>query len=175
MKKVLVIIMMCLVCNVSVEAKSKKEKERPMTEFEQWQKQEKLSYLIKKCEEFYYAAKEKENERSILKDSALISKRYKIALVYKKRYEELENSNYYVDFDHMKKTGYGYFYNGGYDYCISFGLDGKATSDLYTNKGAPFSLGRKVVQRINEETGYNERIAKDIESKNEVSEFLKKH
>lgn len=175
MKKVLVIMMMCLVCNVSVEAKSKKEKERPMTEFEQWQKEEKLVYLLKRCEEFYSAAKENENERGLLKDSTLIAKRYKIASVYKKRYEELENSNYYVDFDHMKKTGYGYFYNGGYDYYISFGLDGKATSDLCTNKGAPFSLGKKVVQRINEETGYNERIAKDIEAKNEVSEFLKKH
>ena len=160
MKKILVIIMMCLVCNVSVEAKSKKEKGRPMTEFEQWQKQEKLSYLIKKCEEFYYAAKE--NERSLLKDSALIAKRYEIASKYKKRYEELENSNYYVDFNHMKKTGCGYFYNGGYAYYISFGLDGKATLDLYTNRGAALSLGKKVVKRINEETGYNERIAKDI-------------
>lgn len=178
---------MCLVCNVSVEAKSKKEKERPMTEFEQWQKQEKLAYLLKMCEECYYEAKA--NERKLLKDSDLIAKRYKEASEYKKRYEELENSNYYVDFNHMKMAGGDYFYNGGYKFCIFFDLDGKAITlkgriHLYTKGGikelrkekeAALSLGRNVAKRINEETGYNERIAKDIESKNEVSEFLKKH
>lgn len=179
--------MMCLVCNVYVDAKAKKEKERPMTEFEQWQKEEKLAYLLKMCKECYYEAKE--NERRLLKDSALISKKYKEASEYKKRYEELEYSNYYVDFSHMKKAGEDYFYNGGYKFCIFFDLDGKAITlkgriHLYSKGGikelqkemeAALSLGRKIAKRINEETGYNERIAKDIESKYEVSEFLNKH
>lgn len=187
MKKILLIVLMCLVCNVSVEAKSKKEKERPMTEFEQWQKQEKLAYLLKMCEECYYEAKA--NERLLLKDSAFTAKRYRDASEYKKRYEELEKSNYYVDFNYMKIAGEYYFYNGGYKFCIFFDYDGKAIAlkdgihlyskggleELAVEKEMALSLGRNVAKRINEETGYNERIAKDIEGKNEVSEFLKKH
>lgn len=167
--------MMCVVCNVSVGAKTKKEKERPMTEFEQWQKQEKLAYLLKMCEECYYEAKGIE-KYSLKKDSALIAKKYKEASEYKKRYEELENSNYYVDFNYMKIAGEDYFYNGGYKFCIFFDLNGKAIAlkdglHLYSKGGIKeriiekemaLSLGRNVAKRINEETGYNERIAKDM-------------
>ena len=187
MKKILVILMMCLVCNVYVDAKAKKEKERPMTEFEQWQKEEKLAYLLKMCEEYYYEAKE--NERRLVKDSTLIAKRYKEASEYKKRYEELENSNYYVNLDYRDIGRTRYYYNGGYIFEIFFDTDGKAITlkdglhlyskggieELRKEKEAALSLGRNVAKRINEETGYNERIAKDIESKDEVSEFLNKH
>lgn len=146
MKKILVIIMMCVVLNVSVEAKTKKtthrrkaKVERQMTEFEKSQKEEYLKYLLIQCKYWYDEGDYENAER------------------YKKDYEEAKNKNRYVEFKNIEYTEkekkelsklgvdtspHTYFYKDGFSVKVYFDHNGKAVLDFNDIR---FSLQRKAV------------------------------
>lgn len=157
MKKILVVLSLCAVINVSVEAKTKKtthrrkaKVERQMTEFEKSQKEEYLLHKLIQCE-YYYNEGDYENAES-----------------YKKDYEEAKNKNYYVEFKNyeysekekkeLSKLGvdtspHTYFYKDGFSVKVYFDHNGKAVLDFNDIR---FSLQRKAV------CSYYAKIAREM-------------
>lgn len=176
MKKVFVILVMVLLCSTSVtaqkrhtKAKSRKAKvERQMTEFEKWQKEEKLAYYFNLCQDYYNNAKTMEARGH--SNKSLINQRYKAAEEYQRLYEELEKSNYYVDFKNYNQK----YYNDGKEISlIMVHYDGGAEyiGGLFDKNKA---LALELVDKINQELGYvPEQVNNDI--KNKVSGFLNQH
>ena len=187
--------MMCLVCNVSVEAKSKKttnrrkaKVERQMTEFEKSQKEEYLNYLLIRCEYWY-------NEGDI-----------ELAEKLKKEYEEAKPKNYYVSFRNVEfgsreeKEHYGkmgidtlaqtVFIKCGFVVRVHFNSSGECMlhmSDKDTsrqleiiydvnfellNNMSTNEIFAELIDEINEASGYNAKISK---RKNEVEAFIGEH
>lgn len=177
MKKILVIMIMVLLCSTSVMAQAKKRSarkpkakvERQMTDFEKWQKEEKLAYYLSLCKEYYDGAKTMESRGH--SNKSLIETRYRMAENYQKLYEDLEKSNYYVDLHSYSQK----YYNGGEIINIHVNLDGGAEyiggmHDTEEDK----ALADELVRRINQEIGYDkEKVIND--RKNKVGDFLNQY
>ena len=178
MKKILVILMMCVVCNASVEAKTKKttrkakaKTERAMTDFEKWQKEEKLTYLLGQCDGYYKKAKSYSARKSFSQSWA--DYYYSEAEKFKREYEETAKNNYYIDLTKF----YQDFYNGGYSFGVCIFSDGRVewygdgidfatcNRDNIEFKKMRADLANEIIERINEQIGrkapnYNEKNAK---------------
>lgn len=198
MKKILVIMMMmCVVLNVSVEAKTKKtthrrkaKVERQMTEFEKSQKEEYLAYLLYKCRAYYG------------------QEDYDMADHYKRWYEEAKRENYYITFDNppaysekekaererlgLKTFDLREFYMNGYVFGVYFDYKGEAVdyitelegiydygayNDKETHKldfrsGGKKETKERLLNEINEQSGYN---AKHAKKRSDVEQFINQH
>lgn len=198
MKKILVIMMMVLLCSTSVMGKTKKRSarnpktkvERQMTDFEKRQKEERLAYLLYKCRAYY------EQEDYEMAD---FYKRCYEETKHKNYYVSFTNPKY-TDEERAKykKLGiyldYGTdFYMNGYVFNVFFEHDGKANDDVMTQfegvydydtyneketrkldftSGGKEETKEKLLNEINEASGYNAKASK---RKNEVEKFIGQH
>lgn len=176
MKKILVIMIMVLLCSTAVMGQAKKrtarkpkaKTERAMTEFEKWQKEEYLAYLLKECKRNYDVARTMESRGYFKKSS--IETRYREAERYKAYYENLEKTNYYVDFNDYRQV----YYNGGEIISISVSEYNGATCIFGQDPSEKEkTLGEELVKRINQEIGYDTETVNN--RKNQVKDFINKH
>ena len=198
MKKILVIMIMVLLCSTSVMAQKGKGKsrnrkakvERQMTDFEKRQKEEYLAYLLYKCKSYYYQEDFETADRYKRRYEETKHKNYYVSFTNAK-YTDEERAKY-------KKLGiyldYGTdFYMNGYVFNVFFDHDGKAYDDVMTElvgvydydayneketrkldftSGGKEETKEKLLNEINEASGYNAKASK---RKNELDDFVSQH